>query len=144
MFAVVNVYATNHVSACAILWERILQTLPRAVDIWIMGGYFNMMEDPQDRRSGSMITIQGQELANWERLVLGLRLYDAWHLSDIWKDTNSLRFSRSNQKFNQFGVATEGATQSQALVGAQNEDNSNGPNVGAGRRCKTARDELAK
>ncbi len=127
-WGIVNVYAPNHASARAILWEKIRQALPRAVDIWIMGGDFNMLEDPQDRRGGSMITIQGQELANWERLVLGLRLSDAWHLNNIRKDTNSLRFSRSNQKFRQSGMATEGATQSQAVVGAQNEDNSNGPN----------------
>mgnify|MGYP000252850560 CR=1 FL=1 len=59
-----NVYAPNHASARARLWEEIYLSLPEDVENWIVGGDFNMLEDPQDRRGGSMITIQGLELAN--------------------------------------------------------------------------------
>ena len=66
------------------------------VDSWIVGGDFNMLEDPQDRRGGSMTTIQDLELAHWERLVFKLRLVDTWHLGNIRRGTESLRFSRSD------------------------------------------------
>ena len=57
-----------------------------------------MLENPQDRRGGSMATIQGLELAHWERLVFKLRLVDTWHLGNIRRGTESLRFSRSDQR----------------------------------------------
>ena len=93
-WGLLNVYAPNHASARARLWEEIYLSLPEDVENWIVGGDFNMLEDPQDRRGGSMITIQGLELANWERLVRKLRIYDMWHLSNFHKGVDSLRFSR--------------------------------------------------
>ena len=78
-----NIYAPNHASVGARLWGEIYLAIPRDVVKWIVGGDFNMLENPQDRRGGNMLTIQGQELANWEMLVFKLRISDAWNLSNI-------------------------------------------------------------
>ena len=97
-WGILNVYAPNHASARARLWEEIYLAIPEDEIKWIVGGDFNMLEDPQDRRGGSRLTIQGQELANWERLVFKLRISDAWHLSNIQRGAGSLQFSRSDRK----------------------------------------------
>ncbi len=111
-WGLLNVYAPNHASARARLWEEIYLALPEDVENWIVGGDFNMLEDPQDRRGGSMTTIQGLELANWERLVRKLRIYDMWHLSNFHKGVDSLRFSRSDRRTR--------STQEEAAIGSQN------------------------
>ena len=79
-WGLLNVYAPNHASARARLWEEIYMAVPGDVGNWIVGGDFNMLEDPHDRRGGSIVTIEGLALANWERLVLKLRIFDVWHL----------------------------------------------------------------
>lgn len=59
-------------------------SLPIVADHWCMGGDFNMLEDASDRQGGSSVTIQGEELASWERLCFGLWLLsDAWHVDEI-------------------------------------------------------------
>ena len=63
-WGILNIYAPNHASARARLWEEIYLTTPGDENKWIVGGDFNMLEDPQDRRGGNMLTIQGQELVN--------------------------------------------------------------------------------
>lgn len=68
-----NVYAPNAASGQAEFWALIEASLPVA-DHWCMGGDFNMLEDASDRQGGSSVTIQGEELASWERLCFGLRL----------------------------------------------------------------------
>jgi hypothetical protein len=70
-----------------------------------MCGDYNMMEIPSDRLGGSHISIHGQELAIWERLIFKLRIQDAWHLSSYSKLCGSLHFSKSNRS-----VDTDGTT----------------------------------
>ncbi len=96
-WGLLNVYAPNHVSARIKFWQDILQALPQ-VDNWCVAGDFNMLEDPADRCGGSTLTISGQELANWERLSLSLRISDAWHLHSFSKERESLSFSRSDRR----------------------------------------------
>ena len=92
-----NIYAPNHASARAVFWEQILAALPR-VDSWCVGGDFNMIEDVQDRRGGSLTTVHGAELAAWERLCLALHIEDAWHHPSFSRRADSLLFSRSDRR----------------------------------------------
>ena len=73
-----NVYAPNVANGRAEFWTLLGDSLPTA-DHWCVGGDFNMLEDPEDRRGGSFATIQGAELAAWERLCFSLRISDVWH-----------------------------------------------------------------
>ena len=56
-----------------------------------------MVEDPIDRSGGSLATIQGRELAAWEKLSFKLRVLDVWHEGNFFKLLNSLNFSCSNK-----------------------------------------------
>ena len=73
-----NVYAPNHVSARVEFWSQIADAIP-AADAWCVGGDFNMLESPEDRRGGSLTTIHGSKLAAWERLCMMMRISDSWH-----------------------------------------------------------------
>ena len=62
-------------SKCAIrkvFLQQLKFLLPHTIDKWIVGGAFNMVEEPDDRRGGRLTSIHGQELAQWERLIFHL------------------------------------------------------------------------
>ena len=67
-----------------------------------------MVEEPVDRRGGRLTSIQGQELAEWERLIFHLQLSDTWHLGNFGIDENSLNFSRSGRKITTNETGTSG------------------------------------
>ena len=48
-WGVINIYAPNQSSHCAVFWDTLEQALPTSIEHWIMGGDFNMLEDPMDR-----------------------------------------------------------------------------------------------
>ena len=60
---VLNIYAPNHSFECAVFWDTLEEAVPTSIEHWIMGGDFNMLEDPMDRSGGSLATIQGRKLA---------------------------------------------------------------------------------
>ena len=92
-----NIYAPNHASARKHFWYEITNALPN-VSHWCVAGDFNMIEDPLDRRGGSVATIHGEELANWERMCLKLCILDAWHMPNVYRSQESLCFSRSDRR----------------------------------------------
>ena len=57
-----------------------------------------MLEDPGDRKGGSVVTIHGEELAVWERMCLKLSILDAWHMPNVYRSQGSLHFSRSDRR----------------------------------------------
>ena len=91
-----NIYAPNHEIARAQFWRNLRQRLPM-LDVWCVAGDFNMLEDPLDRLGGSATTVHGEELAEWERLCMTLSICDVWHLPNVYKDQESMKFSRSNR-----------------------------------------------
>ena len=94
---VLNVYAPNHASARADFWTQITDALPE-VDHWCVGGDFNMLEDPSDRMGGSHVTVQGSELAAWERLCMTLQITDVWQHEAFSRSQGSLSFSQSDHR----------------------------------------------
>ena len=92
-----NVYAPNHASARKLFWCEITNALP-SVDHWCVAGDFNMIEDPFDRKGGSVITIHGEELAAWERMCLKLQILDAWYMPNVYRSQESLLFTRSDRR----------------------------------------------
>ena len=56
-----NVYAPNHASPRGGFWSHIAEGIPCA-DAWCVGGDFNMLESPDDRRGGCGTTIHGAKL----------------------------------------------------------------------------------
>ncbi len=57
-----------------------------------------MIEDPFDRKGGSVITIHGEELAAWERMCLKLQILDAWYMPNVYRSQESLLFTRSDRR----------------------------------------------
>ena len=96
-WGLLNLYAPNHSSSRAQFWESLLLYMPNTIDHWIIGGDFNMLEDPSDRIGGSFATIHGRELAAWERLIFKLRVVDVWQAENFHKMKDSLRYSRTNK-----------------------------------------------
>jgi exonuclease III len=84
-WGILNIYAPNQSSKRAIFWDNLEQALPSTIEHWIMGGDFNMIEEPIDREGGSLSTIQGRELAAWEKLSFKLRVLDAWNEGNFCK-----------------------------------------------------------
>ena len=96
-FGILNLYAPNQSSARASFWDQLVDALP-TVEHWCIGGDFNMIEVPSDRVGGSHTTLQGSELAAWERLCLTLRIDDVWHHAGFGRERDSLLFSRSDHR----------------------------------------------
>ena len=96
-WGLLNLYAPNHSSSHAQFWESLLLYMPNTIDHWIIGGDFNMLEDPADRTGGSFATIHGREWAAWERLIFKLRVVDVWQAENFHKMKDSLRYSRTNK-----------------------------------------------
>ena len=90
-----NIYAPNHVSACATFWTQLLESLPSA-DTRCIGGDFNMIEAPTDQCSESQTTIHGSKLATWECLCMSLQIKDGWHHPGF-VGSQRLHFSQSNR-----------------------------------------------
>ena len=99
-WGILNVYAPNHASARTLFWTQICDALQN-IEHWCMAGDFNMLEDPNDRRGGSTMTVRGSKLGAWERLCFKMGIQDVWFLNTFCKEPNSLRFSRSSRRMNE-------------------------------------------
>lgn len=77
---ILNVYGFSHTGARAMLWNHLAQTdLPEAE--WILVGDFNNIEQASDKQGGfSKTSIGSRELDAWNRLLVKLRVRDAFHL----------------------------------------------------------------
>ena len=95
-WGLLNIYAPNHEAERRQFWEYIRNPTPSAITKWVVGGDFNMVEDPCDWRGGRLTTIHGQEVAKWEKLIFQMNLTDTWHLRNFSRERLSLRFSRSS------------------------------------------------
>ena len=95
-WGLLNIYAPNQVVERKQFWKYIWEHIPSSVKEWIVGGDFNMVEDPNDRRGGKLVIIPGPELAEWEKFIFQMNLTDAWHLRNFSRERLSLRFSRSS------------------------------------------------
>ena len=62
-WGLLNIYAPNHSSSRPQFWNSLLLSMSNTLDHWIIGGDFNMLEDPYARISGSLATIDERELA---------------------------------------------------------------------------------
>ena len=95
-WGLLNIYAPNQVVERKQFWKYIQVHIPSSVKEWIVGGDFNMVEDPNDRHGGKLVTIHGPELAEWEIFIFQMNLTDTWHLRNFSRERLSLRFSRSS------------------------------------------------
>lgn len=57
-----DVYAPKIASGRAEFWTQIVDALP-AVERWCVGGDFNMLEDPEDRQRGNLVTNYNSDYA---------------------------------------------------------------------------------
>ena len=62
-----NIYVPNHASARKHFWCKITDALLDVHHCCVARGFnFNMIEDPVDRKGGSVVTIHGEDLEVWE------------------------------------------------------------------------------
>ena len=58
-WGVLNIYAPNQSANRKVFLQQLKSLLPQTIDKLIVGGDFNMMEEPDNRRGGRLTSIHG-------------------------------------------------------------------------------------
>ena len=66
--SILNIYAPNSVVERQEFWLQLMAKKPD-VELWIIGGDFNMVEHPEERRGNANGTVQGAEKYAWISFV---------------------------------------------------------------------------
>jgi exonuclease III len=88
---IINIYAPNNYVDKNILWELLLEKIPRNYS-WIVCGDFNMVEDKEDKSSMCEKLIPYKERLLWDALKLASEIHEPTG------SNKSLKFSWDNQR----------------------------------------------
>ena len=75
---ILNIYAPNLAAERQEFWLQLVAKKPN-VELWIIGGDFNMVEHPEDRRGNANGTAQGAEKYAWDKFCLAYNVLDCWN-----------------------------------------------------------------
>lgn len=85
-FVICSIYAPNDYRERGELWNwlTMLEDIP-----WIIGGDFNVVESPSDKKGGNKFEWKGMERLQWDRMINKLHLFYpiSWRkdkLNTIW------------------------------------------------------------
>lgn len=102
---IINVYGFSHTGPRAAMWNHLAQIeIPKAQ--WVPAGDFSNIENANDKQDGSTkININNQELDAWNKLLLRLRVRDAFHIGSF-QIKNSKAFTWMNAHKNDTMIQT--------------------------------------